>query len=70
MKQTATDQQNQSKASDAVQKIKKIVSSLDESEKATLELLLDKEAQEHIKKSKQNFERGEFITLDEFKKHA
>lgn len=55
-------------ATKAINKIKATIPQLTESEKATLELLLDREAQVAILKSREEIKRGNFITLDELKK--
>jgi len=57
-----------SKAEKAIGQFKKIIAQLDEADKATLELLLDTEAQKNIARSRKEIKRGEFITLQEFKK--
>jgi hypothetical protein len=57
-----------SKAEKALRQFKKILSKLDVSEKETLELMLDGEAQKNIERSREEFKRGEFMTLEEFKK--
>lgn len=57
-----------SKAEKALIQFKKIIGQLDAAEKETLELLLDTEAQKNIERSREEFKRGEFMTLEEFKK--
>jgi hypothetical protein len=56
-----------SKAEKAISEVKKIISNLNESDTATFELLLDKEAQRQIAQSRAAIKRGEFVTLDEFR---
>lgn len=69
MKSTTTKiNQKTSKAEKAIAQVKKIITQLDEADKATLALLLDKEAQKNIARSREEIKRGEFMTLEEFKK--
>ncbi|MEK7115186.1 MAG: hypothetical protein AAB847_02400 [Patescibacteria group bacterium] len=52
----------------AIEKIKKNVSKLTESEKATIELLLDKEAQNNLAASLKDAREGNLISWDSIKK--
>ena len=63
-----TQIQRESNVNAAIKKIKRTISDLNTSEQATLELLLEKEAQIAIKKSHSEFKRGDFLTLEEFKR--
>lgn len=52
----------------AIEKIKRNISKLTESEKATIELLLDKEAQENLNLSLKDAEEGNLISWEDIKK--
>lgn len=67
MKQTTVSKPLK-EAEKAIEKIKKIIPKLSEGEKATLELLLDKESQGHITKSIEDARRGNVISWEDIKK--
>lgn len=67
MKQTIISKPLQ-EAEKAIEKIKKIIPTLNESERATLELMLDAESQKEIVKSREDIKKGNFLTLEDFKK--
>ncbi len=52
----------------AVNKIKQLLPKLTESEKLTLELLLDQEAMDNLEKSLKDAKAGRIISLDEAKR--
>ncbi|MEK7114856.1 MAG: hypothetical protein AAB847_00640 [Patescibacteria group bacterium] len=54
-------------AEKAIKTIKTIIPKLSEGEKATLELILDEDAQNAISQSAEDFERGDVLTLEELK---
>lgn len=55
------------KAQGAIQSIKRLIPKLSEAEIATLELMLDKNAQKNIAQSIADAKSGKFATLDELK---
>ena len=54
-------------AEKAIKTIKTIIPKLSQGEKATLELILDEDAQNAISQSAEDFERGDVLTLEELK---
>lgn len=68
MKQAVKNSSALKEAEKAIDRIKRIIPKLSEGERATLELILDEEAQKQISKSQREIKGGEFITLEEFKK--
>lgn len=56
------------KVKKAIVQFKKIIASMDESERATLELMLDPEAQRHLAKSLEDAKKGRIIAWEDLKK--
>lgn len=56
------------KVEKAIAQFKKIVDSMDGSEKATLELMLDPEAQRHLAKSLEDSVKGRIVGWKDIKK--
>ena len=56
------------KTAKALRELQKNIPKLSEGEKATLELLLDKEALEGLKESAKDIKNGRVVTLDELKR--
>lgn len=56
------------KVEKAIAQFKKIVDSMDGSERATLELMLDPEAQRHLAKSLEDARKGKVIAWEDLKK--
>ena len=54
-------------AEKAIKIIKTIIPKLSEAEKATLELMLDEEAQKNISEGAEDFKKGDFLTLEELR---